>query len=410
MGALKAQNRGAPPVYTSSRRKPTSKMAEAAAVTKYAIGDIVYVPLPPNFEWKSDLSKGKITSLDKSRQKTIGVVYKVQLPREDEDALGDDVEFADEGTEIWATECMLSNANALPRVPERVKGVREHDCDKFDCSLHCKRPKYDFRVKWDGMRSQCSTWESCIQRIGLKLASKGVMDNYGTRLLVKDVEERFSYLENDGDMSLSLRLKMVKNLDAHCEHIMNYFNDLYEQWGNENEFDDEVYPNPFENPTELYPMTCQMSPLCKDKTDEEMTAYCGICNERGHPTCMVDMPNTIRLHPEQDKGAKEFKLTSRLCAVCDNYHGLFYRVHQKCTELLPGLKQQAHTQATTTTPSASSTTSSGGNGEGGLSIAVSSRLPGQGVRCRGGVSGGRGKSSTRGRGRGNPAKKPRLKK
>ena len=28
----------------------TSKMAEAAAVTKYAIGDIVYVPLPPNFE------------------------------------------------------------------------------------------------------------------------------------------------------------------------------------------------------------------------------------------------------------------------------------------------------------------------------------------------------------------------
>ena len=307
----------------------------------------------------------------------------MQLPKKDEDAWGDDVEFADEGTEIWATECMLSNANALPRVPERVTGVREHDCDKFDCSLHCKRPKYDFRVKWDGMRSQCSTWESCIQRIGLKLASKGVMDNYGTRLLVKDVEERFSYLENHDDMLFSLRLKMVKNLDAHCEHIMNYFNDLYAQWGNENDSDDE-FPNPFENPTELYPMTCQMSPLCKDKTDDEMTAYCAICNERGHPTCMVDMPNTIRLHPEQDKGAKEFKLTSRLCAVCDNYHGLFYRVHQKCTELLPGLKQQAHTQATTTTPSASSTTSSGGNGEGGLSIAVPSRLPGQGVRCRGG--------------------------
>ena len=384
-------------------------MAEAAAVTKYAIGDIVYVPLPPNFEWKSDLSKGKITSVDKSREKAIGVVYKVQLPKEDEDALGDDVEFADEGTEIWATECMLSNANALPRVPERVKGVREHDCDVLGCSDECKRPKYDFRVKWDGMRPQCSTWESCIQRIGLKLASKGVMDNYGTRLLVKDVEERFSYLENHDDMSFSLRLKMVKNLDAHCEHIMNYFNDLYAQWGNENEFDDKVYPNPFENPTELYPMTCQMSPLCKDKTDEEMTAYCGICNERGHPTCMVDMPNTIQLHPEQTKGAKEFKLTSRLCAVCDNYHGLFYRVRQKCTELLLGLKQQAHTQATTTTPSASSTTSSGGDGEGGLSIAVSSRLPGQGVRCRGGGSGGRGKSSTRGRGRGNPAKKPRLK-
>ena len=107
MGALKAQKRGAPPVFSSSRRKPTSKMAEAAAVTKYAIGDIVYVPLPPNFESKSDLSKGKITSVDKGREKAFGVVYKVQLPMEDEDVLGDVVEFADEGTEIWATECML---------------------------------------------------------------------------------------------------------------------------------------------------------------------------------------------------------------------------------------------------------------------------------------------------------------
>ena len=133
---------------------------------------------------------------------------------------------------------------------------------------------------------------------------------------------------------------------------------------------DGVFPNPFEDPTDLYPMTCQ---TCK--SDEDMSAYCGICNERGHPTCMVDMPNTMKLHPEQIKGAKAFKLTSRLCAVCDNYHGLFYRVHQKCTELLPGLKQQAHTQATATTPSASSTTSSGGNGEGGLSIAVPSRPP-----------------------------------
>ena len=76
--------------------------------------NIVYVPLPVNFEFKSDLSKGKITSVDKSREKTIGVVYKVLLPREEEDALGDDVEFADEGTKIWATECMLSNVNALP--------------------------------------------------------------------------------------------------------------------------------------------------------------------------------------------------------------------------------------------------------------------------------------------------------
>ena len=61
--ALEAQKLGAPPFFSSSRRKPTSKMAEAAAVTKYAIGDIVYVPLPANFERKSDLSKGKILSV-----------------------------------------------------------------------------------------------------------------------------------------------------------------------------------------------------------------------------------------------------------------------------------------------------------------------------------------------------------
>ena len=85
-------------------------------------------------------------------------------------------------------------------------------------------------------------------------------------MLVKDVEERFRYLENHDDMLFSLRLKMVKNLNARCERIGDYFNDAYAQWGNEKESDDD-FPNPFENPTELYPMTCQMSPLCKDKTD-----------------------------------------------------------------------------------------------------------------------------------------------
>ena len=123
---------------------------------------------------------------------------------------------------------------------------------------------------------------------------------------------------------------MVKNLKAHCEGIMKYFNNVYAQWDNDSDDDNagRVFPNPFEDPTELYPMTCQNSFDCNGKTDEEMTAYCGICNERGHPTCMVDMPNTIQLHPEQTKGAKAFKLTSRLCAVCDNYHGLFYRVRK----------------------------------------------------------------------------------
>jgi hypothetical protein len=44
---------------------------------------------------------------------------------------------------------------------------------------------------------------------------------------VNDVVKRFDYLENNNDMSLSLRLKMVKNLDAHCGRIEEYFNDVY---------------------------------------------------------------------------------------------------------------------------------------------------------------------------------------
>ena len=346
-------------------------MAEAAAVTKYAIGDIVYVPLPPNFESKSDLSKGKITSVDKGREKAFGVVYKVQLPMEDEDVLGDVVEFADEGTEIWATECMLSNVNALPRVPERVKGVRHHNCEVLGCSEECKKPKYDFRVKWDGMRPQCSTWESCLQLVGMKLASKGVVDNFGTSVLVKDVEERFIYLENHDDMSPSLRLKMVKNLKAHCEGIMKYFNNVYAQWDNDSDGNnDGVFPNPFEDPTDLYPMTCQ---TCK--TDEDMSAYCGICNERGHIACMADMPKTIKLHDEQKKGAKEFKLIPRLCVLCDKYHGSFYRVRKKCEELLLRLNQQAQAEAVAPTLSASS----GGVGEGGSSASASLPPPGEPV-------------------------------
>jgi hypothetical protein len=38
--------------------------------------------------------------IPKSREKAIGVVYKVQLPEETGDALGDDVKFDEEGTDI----------------------------------------------------------------------------------------------------------------------------------------------------------------------------------------------------------------------------------------------------------------------------------------------------------------------
>jgi hypothetical protein len=124
--------------------------------------DIVYVPVPASFERKSDLSKGKILSLSTTVPRGVGVVYKVQLPGEDVDALGDDVKFADEGTEIWATECILSNVNTLQRIPERVKGVREHDCDKLGCSDECEKPKYDYRVKWDGICLDAFYYYLCL--------------------------------------------------------------------------------------------------------------------------------------------------------------------------------------------------------------------------------------------------------
>jgi hypothetical protein len=171
--------------------------------------------------------------------------------------------------------------------------------------------------------------------------------------------------------------------------------------------------------TELYPMTCQNSFDCNGKKNEEMTAYCGTCNERGHPTCMIEMPKTIKLHAEQKDGAKTFRLIPQLCGLCDKYHGLFYRVCKKCEDLLLRLNQQALgdvsdgavVQATTPTLSARPTSSNGGDGEGGLSVAVPSP-----TRARIIVGGkprgrGKGKSLTRGRGRGtggNPSKRGRL--
>jgi hypothetical protein len=52
------------------------------------------------------------------------------------------------------------NVGALRRVAERVKGVRFHNCAEFGCSNEYEMSTYDYRVKWDGMQPQCSTWES----------------------------------------------------------------------------------------------------------------------------------------------------------------------------------------------------------------------------------------------------------
>jgi hypothetical protein len=58
MGARSTKN-GVYPIFLSSRRKPTSNMAEAAEA-KYAKGDIVLVPFPASFKRKSDISKWKV--------------------------------------------------------------------------------------------------------------------------------------------------------------------------------------------------------------------------------------------------------------------------------------------------------------------------------------------------------------
>ena len=113
---------------------------------------------------------------------------------------------------------------------------------------------------------------------------------------------------------------MVKNLKAHCEGIMKYFNNVYAQWDNDSDDDNDgrVFPNPFEDPTDLYPMTCQNTFDCNGKTDEEMTAYCGICNELGHIACMTEMPKTIQLHAEQKAGAKPLNSSHGCVAYVTN--------------------------------------------------------------------------------------------
>ena len=68
--------------------------------------------------------------------------------------------------------------------------------------------------------------------------------------------------------------------------------------------------------------------------------YCAICNERGHAACMSEMKASIRLHSEQENGAKKFSLIPRLCVLCDKYHGLFPEVNEECHDLVRHLSQQ----------------------------------------------------------------------
>jgi hypothetical protein len=106
----------------------------------------------------------------------------VQLADETEDALGEDVDFTNEGTPIWETECMLSkvkNLSKVVRFQERIMGIRKHNCGKLKCpDGGGEKENYDYCVKWDDMQPQCSTWESdfIVEPVGSNLFLKGTLD------------------------------------------------------------------------------------------------------------------------------------------------------------------------------------------------------------------------------------------
>jgi hypothetical protein len=86
-----------------------------------------------------------------------------------------------------------------------------------------------------------------------------ILDNYGTQVLVKDVDKRYTYLVENDEMSTLLKLKLAKCLEEHCVRTRKNFDDLYAQWDNYSDDDGEPgeLPKPVEDPSELYPMTCQ---------------------------------------------------------------------------------------------------------------------------------------------------------
>ena len=88
MGALKAQKRGAPPVFSSSRHKPTSNMVDRNPPgRKYKLKEIVLTPYPAGLDRKDvNISQGRIIKTTYSLES--GFFYQVLLPVETVDPLG----------------------------------------------------------------------------------------------------------------------------------------------------------------------------------------------------------------------------------------------------------------------------------------------------------------------------------
>ena len=150
-------NRGVPPDYTSSRRKPTSNMADRNYPgRKYNLKEIVIFPYPAESDRKDvNISQGKIMKIVHSNES--GCFYQVLLPVKTVDPLGQNVVFPGEGEErtmIWVSEIMLAKAKVLPDskfYPECVRATRKHQCVSYpDCipsKRICHGGQYDLRVK-----------------------------------------------------------------------------------------------------------------------------------------------------------------------------------------------------------------------------------------------------------------------
>ena len=362
MGALKAQNRGAPPVYTSSRHKPTSNMVDRNFPgRKYKLKEIVLFPYPAESDRKDvNISQGKIVKQAQSRES--GYFYKVLLPAKTVDPLGQNVVFPGDGedrTMIWVSETMLAKATELPEskfYPECVRAKRDHECESYpDCIPSkgiCNGGKYDLRVKWVGWLSQYSTWERDkeFDLFGLGFRLQGELDALCIKLIVDDIQSRLKFIEDEMEESEAVDVAVI--LRQHCENVDTYIEAMLSGIDKEDFFtavDDDhtadgaapaapvVLPALFDKPIQdkaLY-MGCSNDPECRRMGRGSLKAFCHFCNERGHRKCMSKLGNNVVLEDNQDpekeagKAVLELKLVPMMCKICDKHYGRFHRLYFK---------------------------------------------------------------------------------
>jgi len=363
MGALKAQKRGAPPVFSSSRHKPTSKMVDPNLKgRKYKLGEIVLTPYPAADRKDVNISQGKIVKQAQSRES--GYFYKVLLPAKTVDPLGQNVVFPGDGedrTMIWVSETMLAKATELPEskfYPECVRAKRDHECESYpDCIPSkgiCNGGKYDLRVKWVGWLSQYSTWErdNEFDLFGMGFRLQGELDEQFIKLIVDDIQCRLKFFEkNKEDMTTSEKVDIAVSLRQQCEQVDHYIETMFSGFVKKDFFivDDVdvadgaaaaapvVLPALFEKPKQDKApyMGCSMDPECRRQGRGNLKAFCHFCNERGHRKCMSKLGNNVVLEDNQDpekeagKAVLELKLVPMMCKICDKHYGRFHRLYFK---------------------------------------------------------------------------------